>query len=218
MPKLGVSRSGGTPTNWSEERVSVRRLDGPLGREFIQVMRTPWRDRAQDRAERLRETFFLARVVQDNPLGDFKVFRPRELPEVWREVPGFPEYHVSSRGRVKRVHQHPTGGASVGRCLKPWEAGGRRPGQTYHHVDLSQDGKKHRKLVHRLVARAFLGSPKGGRDQVHHKNEDRLDNRVTNLEWVSHTENQRRKSGNGVTPPDPRDPIVSRDPDDDLPF
>lgn len=197
--------------------MSVRRLDGPLGREFVQVMRTPWKDRAQDRAESLRETFFLARVVQDNPLGDYKVFRPRYLPEVWREVPGFPEYHVSSWGRVKRVGGGC--GAKVGRILKPWEAGGRYPGQTYHHVDLSQDGKKHRKLVHRLAARAFLGPPPFRGAQVHHKNEKRLDNRVTNLEWVSHLENQRLKNGNGVTPPpDERDPLVSRDPDDDLPF
>jgi hypothetical protein len=54
-------------------------------------------------------------------------------------------------------------------------------------------------LVHRLVATAFLSNPLGLRD-VNHKNGNKIDNRVENLEWVSHSDNMRHGYTEGLIP------------------
>lgn len=46
------------------------------------------------------------------------------------------------------------------------------------------------RLVHRLVAAAFLGNP-NGKEQVNHKSGDTMDNTLGNLEWVTNQENAR---------------------------
>lgn len=59
----------------------------------------------------------------------------------------------------------------------------------YGRVNLYCDGKKHRWLVHRLIALAFLGPPPPGRDVINHKDLDPSNNHFTNLEWCSVGEN-----------------------------
>ena len=59
----------------------------------------------------------------------------------------------------------------------------------YAAVFIMINGKKVLRLVHRLVAQAFLQNP-DCLPEVNHKNEDKLDNRVENLEWCTHKYNQ----------------------------
>lgn len=59
----------------------------------------------------------------------------------------------------------------------------------YSYTDLSRHNKKVRVLVHRLVAKAFIGPPPLPRSQVNHKNGHKTDNQPTNLEWTDNSGN-----------------------------
>lgn len=91
----------------------------------------------------------------------------------WRDVVGFEgRYEVSDTGAVRN--------AQTGRVLKPIVC-------TNHYIAASL-GRGNRKLVHRLVAAAFIPNPEG-KLCTNHKNGKRADNRVANLEWVTVSEN-----------------------------
>ena len=95
----------------------------------------------------------------------------------WKTVKGFDMYQVSTEGKViSHYGEKP-------KYLKPAvDAIG------YNHVRLyKEDGAKLFKL-HRLVAEHFLENPKKLRT-INHKNGDKTDNRVENLEWLSHSDN-----------------------------
>lgn len=105
-----------------------------------------------------------------------------ELPEEWRDVVGYEGwYQVSDMGRVRRVAAGK--GAKPGMVLKPTEHD-----RGYQTVVLSREYVKHRRYIHRLVAGAFIGDCPVGYE-VNHRNGNREDNRLVNLEYVTPSEN-----------------------------
>lgn len=101
--------------------------------------------------------------------------------EEWRDTPGHEGlYQVSNEGRVKSLNYNRTGREKL---LIPSP-----DGRSYLFVTLYKDGKKKHPKVHRLVAQAFIPNPNGYTD-VNHKDEDKTNNRVENLEWCSATYN-----------------------------
>lgn len=70
----------------------------------------------------------------------------------------------------------------------------------YHHVNLSGDFNKKVKTlkVHRLVAYAFLGIPPKGKTMVNHKDGNKVNNHISNLEWVTPSENLKHAHKNGL--------------------
>lgn len=70
---------------------------------------------------------------------------------------------------------------------------------TGKRVSLWKDGKCKDWLVARLIAMTFLGIPKES-DTVNHKNGNRLDNRIENLEWLSLSNNIKHAFNTGLMP------------------
>lgn len=100
--------------------------------------------------------------------------------ELWRAVNGYPNYQVSSHGRVRNT--------KTGRILKPsTDTGG------YLQVILMHDHHRGTKRVHKLVSDAFLDNPEN-KYCCDHKNGNKTDNNVSNLRYATHIENGRNKT------------------------
>ena len=117
--------------------------------------------------------------------------------EYWRDVPGYEGlYRVSDRGRVKSLDRMVWNGYTWrekdGRVLKQLNS------NDYRCVSLYGKKKKDRH-VHRLVAESFISNPNAKRE-VNHINGVRHDNRVCNLEWVTHKENYEHACSMGIIP------------------
>ncbi len=105
----------------------------------------------------------------------------------WREIPGFQGYEVSETGLVRSYWTAKQG--LRGRPMRMLTQSINRSGYTY--VVLSKEGERHNLCVHRVVALAFIGDLAPGMD-VHHKNGDEMDNRLSNLEVITHKKNVQR--------------------------
>ena len=101
--------------------------------------------------------------------------------EEWRDVVGYEGlYRVSSDGNIMSVntysHKKPI-------MMKL----GKRP-DGYLSVGLSKDGKTKTHTVHRIVAKAFIPNP-NNYGYVNHKDENKSNNSVDNLEWCTKSYN-----------------------------
>ena len=106
--------------------------------------------------------------------------------EIWKPIKGFPDYQVSEKGRVKSLK---FGNEKI---LKSGING-----SGYLTVDFFNEGKKQRKLIHRLVSEAFLENPEE-KQEVNHKNGIKRDNHIQNLEWVTRSENLKHAFKTGL--------------------
>lgn len=105
-------------------------------------------------------------------------------PVVFKDVVGFEDhYYVDNLGNVyskDRFHRTNNNGFyRKGIKIKP-----SKTKRGYLQVCLSVNGKYYSRKVHRLVAEAFIPNP-NNLQEVNHKNEDKTDNRVSNLEWCT---------------------------------
>lgn len=101
--------------------------------------------------------------------------------EIWKSVIGYERlYKVSNLGKVKSMNYKHTGLSKILTPIKTHNG--------YLQVKLYRYGKMSREYVHRIVASAFIPNFET-KPQVNHKNENKSDNRVENLEWVTSKEN-----------------------------
>lgn len=104
--------------------------------------------------------------------------------EIWRAIKEYPNYEVSNQGRVRNIKTH--------RILQPSYT---KDG--YQFVGLYKDGKQKYYRINRLVAEAFIPIPQTYLDkgysketlQVDHIDENKQNNSVANLQWLTHKEN-----------------------------
>lgn len=115
--------------------------------------------------------------------------------EVWKPVVGYEGlYEVSNLGRVRSLDRRvPSrwGATRVmpGKLLSPKASDEGYVGILLYPVVPSGKPRKFvRKLIHRLVAESFIRIPEDG-EEVNHKDFNRSNNRVENLEWVSSSDN-----------------------------
>jgi hypothetical protein len=112
------------------------------------------------------------------------------MEEIWKDVKGFEGlYQVSNIGNVKRF---------IGKIIPKERLIGRivdRDG--YSRRTLCKNGLSKQMTEHRIVAIAFIKNPKN-KETINHINGIKSDNRVENLEWNTHKENQEHAVRTGL--------------------
>ena len=94
---------------------------------------------------------------------------------VWKTINEYPNYSVSHTGEIKNN--------TTDRILKFYVRNG------YKSVTLSKKNVKKTFNIHNIVAETFLKKPEKEKFVVNHKNENKLDNNLDNLEYISYREN-----------------------------
>lgn len=103
----------------------------------------------------------------------------------WKNIPGYDNYEVSDEGNVRN--------RKSGRILKDgYTRGG------YRKVNLRANGDAKSVKVHRLVADNFVPNPTG-KSCINHIDGDKTNNRKDNLEWCTHSENNKHAYKNHLT-------------------
>lgn len=116
---------------------------------------------------------------------------------IWKPIRGFEGiYKINSSGKVRSLNRT-IQVKEKSRYIKGRMITSRIGRDGYKTVRLSKAGKTHTRYIHRLIADAFIRNPLN-KPFVNHINGDKSDNRVENLEWVSHSENIRHAYVTGL--------------------
>jgi hypothetical protein len=116
----------------------------------------------------------------------------------WRDVVGFEShYEASNTGLIKRkfgqtIYKDGRVAYFSETILKPSLCK-----KGYLRVYLSIGSKKHTKRIHRLIALTFVENP-DKKETVNHIDCNKLNNHVSNLEWMTNQENMRHAFDNGM--------------------
>ena len=112
------------------------------------------------------------------------------MQEMWKDIQGFEGYfQVSNFGRVKSLQRKKEySNRKTEEIIKEKLLSICDNGRGYKVVYLKVNGKKKPKYVHRLVAEAFIENPNNFKE-INHKDFDKSNNIITNLEWVNRKAN-----------------------------
>lgn len=124
--------------------------------------------------------------------------RPNKIDEeneVWGKFPLNDLYLVSNQGRIKRKEMV----TSHNRTWKERILTNTLTSDNYLKVGVKINGLQKDRRVHRLVSMTFISNPTN-LPEVNHKNGNKLDNRVENLEWCTRAENQQHAVDKSLQP------------------
>ena len=106
--------------------------------------------------------------------------------EVWKDIEGYEGmYQVSNLGNVKSLSRKNTKGQILSEKLLAFGV----VANDYLQVQLWKNKHPKMKLVHRLVAEAFIANP-SNLPEVNHIDGDKSNNTVVNLEWTTRSAKQ----------------------------
>lgn len=115
--------------------------------------------------------------------NDSRFYELEDLPsEIWKPVVECPDCYVCSNySRIKTLPRNGVkhGGRIIKQLLKK---------DGYYQVDMQKHGKHLYRRVNRVIAQAFIPNP-DGKPIVDHKDNNPLNNKVDNLQWLTHAEN-----------------------------
>jgi hypothetical protein len=116
--------------------------------------------------------------------------------EVWKKIEGFENYEISNLGRLKGLEITTKFGCSFKtypeRICKFW-----KDKKGYEYFTFNINGKNKHKLIHRLVATAFIPNS-NNKPQVNHIDGNKSNNNIENLEWCTVKENLKHARDNGL--------------------
>ena len=102
------------------------------------------------------------------------------MKEIWKDIPGYENlYQISNKGKIKSFYNYRRNGTNI---LTPKIKKG------YYQIGLRKNGKRKWLSIHRLVAITFISNNNNFKC-VNHKDENKLNNNVDNLEWCNHKYN-----------------------------
>ena len=129
--------------------------------------------------------------------------------EIWKAHPDIVGIEVSTLGRVRTLDRV-TSSETMTRFTKGRVLKQQLKPNGYLRVGFYVNGKYVNKSVHRLVAQTFIPNP-DNLPQVNHRDCDRANNRVINLDWCTHQENiaYRDKLGRTAKNNAPKSPVFT---------
>ena len=103
------------------------------------------------------------------------------------EIEGYEDYLIYEDGRIWSKY-------GKGRFMKPLP-----DSNGYLHVRLYKDGKSKTMTIHRLIGNAYIPNPEN-KPEIDHIDNIRQNNDISNLRWVTKSENKRNRAGWGDIP------------------
>lgn len=127
-----------------------------------------------------------------------------KIEEIWRDIKGFEGlYQISNLGRLKSVQRIILRGNGRPITINERIRKSKVQDVGYLKTSLCKDGIHSSHRIHRLIAEAFIENPAQKRT-INHKDGDKLNNSIDNLEWATHSENNQHAWDNNLNYKKPR--------------
>lgn len=114
--------------------------------------------------------------------------------EIWKDIKDYETlYQISNKGKIKSLQRYVVSKSGSKQLIKEKIRKTTTTTAGYEYIVLSKNGNHKTVLVHRLVAETFLDNP-NNLECVNHKDENKHNNCVDNLEWCDYTYNNTYKN------------------------